>query len=99
MGHALVGSNTRIARLERREILSLIKDREPEIDLVRMFQSRVLEICPRTWTPLAANVVYSGGDGGRWGGGISSSSSLPDAGFDMVVTLQETRCTVDLEFK
>jgi hypothetical protein len=38
----------------------------------------------RTRTPLAANVVCRGGEGGRWGGGISSSSSFPFAGgFDI----------------
>jgi hypothetical protein len=37
-----------------------------------------------TWTPLAVNVVYRGGDGGRCGGGISSVSSFPFVGrFDI----------------
>ncbi len=29
----------------------------------------------RTWTPRTANVVCSGGEGGRSGGGISSSAA------------------------
>ena len=46
----------------------------------------------RTWTPLVAKVVWMGGEGGRCGGGISSSKSF--AGVGVLDILQEVTSTV-----